>query len=662
MRRAHAAVFFDRMSCPLRPPMLNVAMMIRWAAFAVAINATVAVRQQGVLNAKPGKSAAVVSFEGESASAGSENAALPLDAEAAEEELLQPPAQEDTKLQAVRILMVEHTASLAESYAMTARIATRRQGNVPASYLLSAGIIGFLTSACFVCCLSGIFVSSVQVRGRRASDRPADLHGRPSKQRADSGTASKQPESIGSSSRQLSVHFSRSSIPGIEEDPFLQGAPLQLLPAAAQAALLAQEQAADDTDDFYDEDMFGGLLPAGFNSGRQKQGAAEEDFGTVKSVRMTPESSLDMGGKVSFAPERDVVKVKSVKVNHEQKGPAHGHYVPQEIMCSRNSFQDATAVPIGGRTKTIAGLQCILVEPQGLVINPEEYVSAGLVIALDGAELTQRAIEEWGRVLKEGQFLDAAMSFILPDLQEEDAPEPELLQRLVREALKVTKSTNCVLVGKGWGAHRVAELGSSKAMAGIIAGVVLAAPGGEVPLAVQPDASGGEERSGMRVPCMVLWSATDRITPYGGRSSTEWADALAATGVPLIWKMLRAGGHDLDNMLRQDMSAVGLDVLCFTKAVMLLNWLHANEDAEAPQILHTMSQFSLGGFGPPKAQRLLEELPSYISAQLGSNDKDEEVTDTVERLLQNEGPERAREKVLAVLEGWIRNNMQEIGL
>merc|ERR1712232_1209797 len=92
----------------------------------------------------------------------------------------------------------------------------------------------------------------------------------------------------------------------------------------------------------------------------------------------------------------------------------------------------------------------------GKILSPAEYMSAGIVICIDGSEHKAELLEEWGEVLKATRWLDAGISFALPDVS--CLAEVGDLESAVDAVLRVTGFSSCVLAAKDWGAELAAEM------------------------------------------------------------------------------------------------------------------------------------------------------------------------------------------------------------
>eukprot|EP00930_Biecheleria_cincta_P009771 TRINITY_DN11159_c0_g1_i2.p1 TRINITY_DN11159_c0_g1~~TRINITY_DN11159_c0_g1_i2.p1 ORF type:complete len:549 (-),score=94.63 TRINITY_DN11159_c0_g1_i2:239-1861(-) len=314
-----------------------------------------------------------------------------------------------------------------------------------------------------------------------------------------------------------------------------------------------------------------------------------------KSALASPDGNRHLGRSVSFGADEKW----SWEDGHAdvQIFPAHGHWVPQELLERRNSFQEESARRFGGRQILLRiedkPVRCFLVEPMGKLLSPGEYVSTGLVICLQGAGQTKKSIDEWVQVLKRTKLLDSGISVAFPELWQESrnkqaaehseetaeevdeavaasAPTVEEVESVLEAILSETGADSCVLCGKFRGAQTAVEaaaaglaegLPGKGLLAGRLAGLVLLAPESPAP-----------REACQVVPCpvMLLWAQDDKVANFREHAES-WAVCIGSrtqAGAVAVFRDPSVGGHDLARVLRKHETAAA-DMLHFVVSCLL---------------------------------------------------------------------------------------------
>lgn len=356
--------------------------------------------------------------------------------------------------------------------------------------------------------------------------------------------------------------------------------------------------------------------------------------------------------------------------------PAHGHWLPEELVTKRMSFQSPSARRLGGRvvkldTKTdgLGVVECILIEPMGVFLAPQEYVSTGFVVCLTGQQPTEQALEEWGQLLKRTKLLDAGISVAFIDIGTPDGVEPDVadVEAAVAAAVRAAHHHDCfILCGKAWAAKYACELASLSCTTcytpapdeepaepvlrisnGSVAGIVLLAPQAPPPPSVEY----------IEVPVLVIWAKDDKESPYE-EGAEIWADALegrtrsSSSAPSTAWRECAIGGHDFGRVLRKDERAAH-DFMHFTAACLLKDGLSR---AAADFDFDTESL-------PEWLPRLCDELPSILASRIDSDLEDPDdvmaLSEALTGLVASRGVATAALRLERVLQDWLALGMPE---
>ena len=231
-----------------------------------------------------------------------------------------------------------------------------------------------------------------------------------------------------------------------------------------------------------------------------------------------------LGRSVSWMKEHEEVTLKS----EAQQFPAHGHWVPLDVLERRASFQGEAAKKLGGRQVKLSvgdrSVPFILVEPMGKHIN-KDFLSTGVAIIL-GSNL-----DEWAQVLKRTKLLDAGISVAI--FMESELAELADVD-LVDAIMSMYADELCILCGKGLGAQRVMEFTHER-----LCGAILFAPSDAPKWA--PNAKSFEG------PVMLVFPRDAENFD----SAQLWAEALAQRDAVAVLRD-PPGGQDLSRVLRKD--------------------------------------------------------------------------------------------------------------
>lgn len=229
--------------------------------------------------------------------------------------------------------------------------------------------------------------------------------------------------------------------------------------------------------------------------------------------------------------------------------PAHGHWVPTDVLERRSSFQGQAAQKLGGRqvelqAGKLGSVSCILVEPMGKLLSAD-FISTGVTILFQGRrpDKPDKSMDEWVQVLKRTKLLDAGVSVALPDIAEE--VDLQDLHCLVDAIMQACHAELCILCGKAGGALKAVEVAGRDGRDGRVAGAILLAPTQPPPVVV----FGG--------PVMLVWAQDDKDAPFA--QAEAWAQALAARQGVAVLRAPEQGGHDLARLFRKDEKAGSTD-------------------------------------------------------------------------------------------------------
>lgn len=372
------------------------------------------------------------------------------------------------------------------------------------------------------------------------------------------------------------------------------------------------------------------------------------------ATKNMPAARNKPAASVSFGDDEELSMVREFSVNEFQcNKPAHGHWLPTTVMDKRNSFKEAPAFAkqIGGRTASLPTgsdigltLDCVLVEPMGKILSPDDYKSAGLIICIQSQPYLAEDDEEWGQLLKKTKWLDAGFSVCFPDLWRGSGFEVEDLHVWLDAVMARVGADQCVLLGKGWGGHLAVQLAHSAASTRQIVGLILVAPGHLPSEASRP----------LEVPALLLWAVDDEVCPYE-EYARDWARAMERWSAPTAVKRAAAGGHDMRRMLQESRTSLGEALLHFCVAALIVDsferWTASPEEDR---------------WLDDRVYLLLEELPSYFAKQMcsGVNSSTDDAggfAQAVRTELSDpqRGCARAREKV-RLLRTWIGSGLERL--
>jgi len=363
------------------------------------------------------------------------------------------------------------------------------------------------------------------------------------------------------------------------------------------------------------------------------------------STRSQPSEPASQMSRVTFAHIDVLEEVHRYSFQeHADVFPVHGHWLPTELTSKRKSFEEARdwAKQLGGRLMhiptgmdDIESIDCAVVEPMGKILSPTEYVSTGLVLCLDGAEHETETLEEWGEVLKATKFLDAGLSFALPNVS--NFAYVDDLEKAVDAILKHLGSTSCILMGKGWGAKIATEMAGRSRLGEKIDGIVLIAPESPAP----------DECSNIEVPVMLVWAEDDEESPFS--EIYQWNGMFKELSAPTFIKDLATGGHSVPKLLKQ--GDVAGQVLHFVVSALLMMLLcQAVEKVRGSDPIRLDDHIA----------RLCDELPNFLVAQVGG-DVELGVANCLTSVSND--PSRMKRRMTnlgRVLRGWIAEGMVEM--
>mmetsp|Transcript_57078 Transcript_57078/g.99785 ORF Transcript_57078/g.99785 Transcript_57078/m.99785 type:complete len:504 (+) Transcript_57078:171-1682(+) len=323
--------------------------------------------------------------------------------------------------------------------------------------------------------------------------------------------------------------------------------------------------------------------------------------------------------------------------------PVHGHWLPDAVTAHRLSFQNANDFTrqLGGRVvKLQTGIEsadpidCILVEPMGKILSPNEYVATGLMVCLHGSAHEPEVLEEWGEVLKLTKVLDAGMSMALPNLSA--LAEQEDVEAVLEAVLRQASYDRCILAGKDWGGQMAMEMACGTRVCERVDGVLLVAPTSPVPEAI----------SRLECPVLLLWAENDEESPFS--EIRDWYQALQDRNTVSCTKDLSRGGHNFADMLKEGETAQF--VLFFIVSALLLN-----------QLCQSLDEASCTGEDvrvSDSAYRLCDELPPFLANQVGGD-----AEDGVAAALTSRDPARVKRRMHRLIEAlrdWISAGLQEM--
>lgn len=276
------------------------------------------------------------------------------------------------------------------------------------------------------------------------------------------------------------------------------------------------------------------------------------------------------------------------------------------------------------RSEQLGPLECVLIEPAGKRLSPDQYSSTGLVVCLHGMPPTAGIIEEWCGTVRRVGWLESGISVAIPNFQMSAALKVEDSQAVVDAACELAGSSGCIIAGKGWGARQAVEIATNASGSSHkIEGLILAAPGLPVPFGC----------NNLSLPVLLVWAHDDDVQNFD-EGCEAWGEALQDLSSPVQMHDVETGGHSLAEMVTDE--SIASAIKRFANGAFLISDLEADaetEDAEGapcmtkcisertrrltcelPDIVHRLSTDE----GSPSKRELMERTKSWIDSGMAS--------------------------------------------
>jgi len=254
-------------------------------------------------------------------------------------------------------------------------------------------------------------------------------------------------------------------------------------------------------------------------------------------------------------------------------------------------------------------LECVLVEPAQKQLIGKAFDSTGVIICLHGMPPSQSLLGEWGRAITAAGWTDLSCTVVIPNVQMSSALQLEDYEAIVDASLKLADFSRCLIVGKAWGAQRAVEIATLGTLGGKVEGVILVAPSSPAP----------EICCDLAVPALVVWASDDDVSSF--EDSTAWKEALDDRCAPTSFLKCNSGGHRLDLMLADRLSAQA--VRNFTAGALLVGELE--DDAEDDGVVANKKKSE-------REQRLSVELPDFVHDDEDGDEDDSEGEEPEEQM------------------------------
>jgi len=248
----------------------------------------------------------------------------------------------------------------------------------------------------------------------------------------------------------------------------------------------------------------------------------------------------------------------------------------RKSILTTQSFDEADGLfaQLGGRvvevpveSKLIGELQCVILEPQGKQLAPQDYDTTGLVICLQGMPPSSTSLNEWCEAAQAAEWLRLGATVVVPNMQGSSSLFASDLAAIVDAICDFVSHDRVLLVGKDIISLRILELTVLETFDRSISGVVLLGPSSPPPDVV----------ARLPVPLLLLWAKDDEISPFEDLPS--WLDALdGGQNVCATIRECDHGGHSFDAVLSD--LAVAEAVRNFFVSSMLIVDLLADDEAE----------------------------------------------------------------------------------
>jgi predicted esterase len=313
------------------------------------------------------------------------------------------------------------------------------------------------------------------------------------------------------------------------------------------------------------------------------------------------------------------------------------------VVSRRQSFENARdfVKDIGGRTvilqpegiEYVDSMECVLVEPMGKILSPNEFVSTGLVVCLEGCSHESNEMDDWGEVLKATKWLDAGLSFALPDVS--CLAEASDVEQAVSAVMEKAGFQSCLLVGKGWGGQLASEIAARPRLCERVDGVLLIAPESPPPA----------ECSRIEMPVMLVWAQNDEECPFV--EIREWYELLESRRAPTWVSDPASGGHDFAELMKQGETAgqVGnFTVSCLVIGHIVKTLEEVGSNLDSLQLSDALA-------------RLCDELPIFLANQL-RGDPEQGVAACISG--EPSRIKRQMKELCSILKKWIREGMTEM--
>lgn len=336
--------------------------------------------------------------------------------------------------------------------------------------------------------------------------------------------------------------------------------------------------------------------------------------------------------------------------------PAHGHWLRDAAAAAAagsGSEQEAARM-LGGalrevqvRSPGIDVVDCIVVEPMGKTLDPDNFAGGGMVLIIHGQPACEELATEWAEVLRMTRLLDAGITVVMPLLL---APDPSVevgdLRALLRAVMQELGQRSVVVWGKAWGgawAAQIAAMAAAEPPPGLgVAGLVVFAP-----TAVDRDVA----IQAMQLPTLLAWAVNDEESDFE-ENSPAWVDGLRSAPPPTLWAVVEDGGDNVPAVMAQPAAGfwgmqVGPATGYFVVCCLVLAAMELHSEA-ADDLLEV----------PPEIRRLCEELPDHLSGQL-DGEPGVHFALAVEDMAHTSGVQAALERLQRVVREWLRANFAE---
>lgn len=164
-----------------------------------------------------------------------------------------------------------------------------------------------------------------------------------------------------------------------------------------------------------------------------------------------------------------------------------------------------------------------------------QFKRIGVIVCIHGEVPSEEVLDEWGSVAQHTGILGLGITVAVPNVQMSSLVKVEEILRIIDAILKKQETTQCLLIGKGWGGPLVTSVAVEHPDK--VVGLILTSPSAPAP----------EEATELFVPVLMMWSEDDDTVPF--EDSESYLETIEESVAPLTLHFTSKGGHNFDRVL-----------------------------------------------------------------------------------------------------------------